>query len=270
MEVVSEDTTFECADGTEMAAYIARPKDSSTSVRRPGIIVIHEAFGLNEQIKGVAKRYAGEGFVAVAPNLFTRNGDIMNEKNIESAMKPLWSLPPEKRNDSDAIRELAKKMPQTERKVMEIFFLGREAMEKQMASDLMSCKDHVQRQSYVRGDRLGITGFCMGGGLTYQLSTMYPFSASVPFYGSNPKPLESVANISGPVLAFYAGEDERVNAGVPSLVEAMLKYKKDFHMNVYKGAQHSFFNETRPVYHKEAAEDAWEKAVAFFTKHLLR
>jgi carboxymethylenebutenolidase len=268
LEIMSEDTTFKCGDGTDMAAYVARPSAVSTSVKLPGVIVIHEAFGLNGQIKSVVRRYAGEGFVGIAPNLFERNGDIMNEKNIESAMKLLWSLPPERRNDPDAIRELAKKMPQTERKVMEIFYLGREAMEKQMAADLMSCKDYVQRLRYVRGDRLGITGFCMGGGLTFQLSTMYHFSASVPFYGSNPKPLESVANISGPVLAFYAGEDERVNAGVPSLVEAMLKYKRDFCMKVYKGAQHSFFNETRPVYHKEAAEDAWENAVAFFIKHL--
>lgn len=270
MEILSEDTKFECADGTEMAAHEARPTTSSGGDRRPSIIVVHEAFGLNGQIRGVTERYAGEGFVAIAPNLFARSGDVMNEKNIESAMKPLWSLPPEKRNDPGSIQELMKTMPETEKKVMEIFFLGREAMEKQMATDLMSCKDYLQRQSYVKGDRLGITGFCMGGGLTYQLSTMYPFSASVPFYGNNPKPLESVANISGPVLAFYAGEDERVNAGIPSLVEAMLKHKKAFQMKVYKGAQHSFFNETRPVYNKEAAEDAWVSAVAFFNKHLFR
>ena len=252
-----------------MAAYAARPRASSSGDRRPAIIVVHEAFGLNEQIRGVTRRYAEQGFVAMAPNLFARVGDVMNEKNIESAMRPLWSLPPEKRNDPGAIRALMGGMPETERKVMEIFYLGREAMEKQMAADLMSCKDHLQRQNYVKGDRLGITGFCMGGGLAYQLSTMHPF-VSVPFYGANPKPLESVENISGPVLAFYAGEDERVNAGIPSLVEAMVKYKRAFQMKVYKGAQHSFFNETRPVYNKEAAEDAWESAVAFFNKHLLR
>lgn len=265
-EITTEDITFRCGDGAEMAAYLARP--SSGSIKQPAIIVVHEAFGLNQQIRGVARRYASEEFVTLAPNLFTRNGGIMEEKNVESAMKALWSLPLEKRNDPEAIRELAKKMPETERKVMEVFYLGREAMERQMAADLMSCKDYLRRLSYVREDRLGITGFCMGGGLAYQLSAIYPFSAAVPFYGSNPKPLESVANISGPVLAFYAGEDERVNAGIPSLVEAMLKYRKDFQMKVYKGAQHSFFNETRPVYNKEAADDAWENAVAFFTKHL--
>jgi carboxymethylenebutenolidase len=255
-----------------MAARLSRPEATGRAGedKMPAIIVIHEAYGLNEQIKGVARRYAEEGFVAVAPNLFTRNGDIMTEKNIENAMRPLWSLPPEKRNDQSAVQGLMKTMSDTDKKVMSIFFLGREGMEKQMASDLLSCKDYLRSLSFVRGDRLGITGFCLGGGLTYQVSAMYPFSASVPFYGNNPSPLEAVANISGPVLAFYAGEDERVNAGVPALVEAMLKHKKSFEMKLYRGAQHSFFNETRSVYKKEAAEDAWKSALAFFNKHLLR
>jgi len=265
LQTNNQDMTFKCSDGTDMVAYLSRPEGQGA---RPAIIVIHEAYGLNDQIKGVARRFAAEGFVVIAPHLFTRNGEVMNEKNVESAMKHLWSLPPDKRRNLNAIQELLPKMSETDRKVMEIFFFGREAMEKQMAIDLMDCKDYLQQQSFVRGDRLGITGFCMGGGLSYQLSTMHPFVA-VPFYGANPKPLESVAAISGPVLAFYAGEDEGINAGVSSLVEAMIKHKKAFQMKLYKGAQHSFFNETRPVYNKEAADDAWQSAVAFFRKHLL-
>jgi carboxymethylenebutenolidase len=153
-------------------------------------------------------------------------------------------------------------------KFFEFFFAGREAMEKQMVSDLMNCKDYLRGLSSVDAEKLGVTGFCLGGGLTYQVSTMYPFACIVPFYGANPKPIESVAKISGSVLALYAGEDEGINAGVQAIVEAMVKYKKDFQMKLYKGAQHSFFNETRPVYNKAAAEDAWETAVAFFNKHL--
>ena len=272
MEIVNQDVTFTCSDGSEMAAHLSRPGGTARvgEGKRPAIIVIHEAYGLNEQIKGVAHKYAEEGFVAVAPNLFTRNGDIMTEKNIENAMRPLWSLPPEKRNDQNAIQGLMKTMSDTDRKVTSIFFLGRGKMEKQMTSDLLSCKDYLESLSFVRGDRLGITGFCLGRRLTYQVSAMYPFSTSVPFYGNNPSPLEAIANISGPVLAFYAGEDERVNAGVPVLVEAMLKHKRSFEMKVFRGAQHSFFNETKPVYNREAAEDAWRSALAFFNEHLLR
>jgi carboxymethylenebutenolidase len=247
-----------------MVAFLSRPKDGN----HPGIIVIHEAFGLNQQIRGVARRYAQEGYVTVSPNLFTRNGDIMNEKNIESAMRRMWTLPPEKRGNPNTIRELMNEMSETERKVANIFFLGREEMERHMAQDLLDCKDYLQSLDFVRGDKMGIMGFCMGGSLTYQLSTMSPFNASVPFYGANPKPLESVEKIFGPVLAFYAGEDERVNAGVPSLVEVMVKYKKQFSLKIYKGAQHSFFNETRPSYNKEAATDAWESSLAFFNTNL--
>jgi len=263
MEVEDQDTTFKCADGTGMVAFISRPKG-----KYPGIIVIHEAFGLNEQIRGVARRYAREGYVTIAPHLFSRNGDIMNEKNIESTMRYMWTLPPEKRADPNTIQELMSKMSETQRKVASIFFLGREEMEKQMAQDLLDCKDYLQSLDCVVKEKLGIMGFCMGGGLTYQLSTIYPFSASVPFYGANPKPMGSVENISGPILAFYAGEDERINAGLPSLVEAMVKYKKQFSLKIYKGAQHSFFNETRPSYNKDAADDAWESSLAFFHKSL--
>jgi carboxymethylenebutenolidase len=251
-----------------MLACVSSPSSATGSNRQPGIIVIHEAYGLNQQIRGVAKRYAEQGFVTIAPDLFTRNSDIMNEKNIENAMRPLWTLPPEKRRDPNAMQELMKSMPETDRKVLGFFFSGREEMEKQMANDLMNCKDYLQSLPHVDGDKLGITGFCLGGGLTYQLSTIYPFSCSVPFYGANPKPIESVANISGPILAFYAAEDDGINSGVPAIVEAMVKNKKDFQMKIYKGAQHSFFNETRPVYNKAAAEDAWESAIGFFNKYL--
>ena len=264
METTGQETTFGCVDGSEMSAFVCKP----TTGKYPGVIVIHEAFGLNEQIRGVARRYAQEGYVTIAPNLFTRNADVMNEKNIEATMRHMWALPPDKRTDPDTIQGVISKMSETEKKVANIFFLGREKMEKQMAQDLSDCRSYLQRLDFVNGEKLGIMGFCLGGGLTYQLSTLHPFSASVPFYGANPKPLESIEKISGPVLAFYAGEDERINSGLPSLVEAMVKYKKQFSLKIYKGAQHSFFNEMRPSYNEEAASDAWESSLAFFKKNL--
>jgi carboxymethylenebutenolidase len=265
LPVTSRDVTFKCDDGAEMLACIATPDKMGES---PGVIVIHEAYGLNPQIRGVAKRYAENGFVAIAPNLFSRNADVMNEQNIESAMRVLWTLPPEKRSDPNIIPELMKTMSEKERQVMQIFFLGREQMEKEMVKDLMNCTYYLKDLESVDSEKLGVTGFCLGGGLTYQVSTMYPFSASVPYYGMNPKPIEAVEKISGPVLAVYAGEDDRVNQGIPAITEAMVKYRKDFGMKIYKGAQHAFFNETRPVYNKPVAEDAWELTMQFFHRHL--
>lgn len=253
-------------DGSDMLACLATPETAGK--KSPGVIVIHEAYGLNDQIRGVARRFSENGFVALAPNLFSRNSELMNEKNIENAMRQMWTLPPEKRRDPSALAELMKSMSETDRKVMHLFFEGREEMEKGMAKDLTSCIDYLKDVESVNSESLGVTGFCLGGGLTYQISTIHPFSASVPYYGSNPRPIESVEKISGPVLAFYAGEDERINEGILEITRAMLKYKKDFAMKVYKGAQHAFFNETRPVYNRDAAEDAWELTMQFFNKHL--
>jgi len=262
----SKDVTFKCSDGADLLACLATPQTSGET--SPAIIVIHEAYGLNDQIRGVAKRYADNGFVAFAPHLFARNSDLMSEKNIESAMRHMWSLPPEKRRDAAALQELMKSMPETDRKVMQVFFFGREEMERQMVKDLLNCVDYLKGLDSVNAEKLGLTGFCLGGGLTYQVSTMYPFSASIPFYGTNPKPIETVEKINGPFLSFYAGEDERVNEGIPEIAAAMVKYKKEFEMKVYKGAQHSFFNETRPVYNRAAAEDAWELTMQFLNKSL--
>jgi carboxymethylenebutenolidase len=250
-----------------MAAYLSRPSQSVGPY--PAIVVIHEAWGLNEQIKGVTRRYANEGFVAVAPNLFTRHSDLLTEKNVAKAMIPLFSMPREKRNDPAAIQDLMQSMSETDRKVMNFFFSGREAFEKVMANDLISCTDYFQNLEFVTKERIGVTGFCLGGGLAYQISTMFPFSAAVAFYGANPKPLEAVAKITGPVLGIYAGEDDWINSGLPAIVESMIKYKKTFEMKLYGGVQHAFFNETMPTYNKSAAEDAWLRAVSFFSKYLV-
>jgi carboxymethylenebutenolidase len=265
MEITTQEVAIRCADGAAMKAFQARP---AAPGKYPAIIVVHEAWGLNEQIRDVAKRYASEGYVTIAPHLFVRQGDLMTEKNIESAMKRMWSVPPEKRGDKETIEALMKTMTETERKVVNVFFLGRESIEKEMAGDLVSAAEFLKSQANVIPDKLGITGFCMGGGLTYQLSTMYPFKAAVPFYGANPKPLDAVAKISGSVLGIYAGEDMRINAEIPALVDAMVKHKRDYGMRLYVGTQHAFFNDTRPVYDRAAAADAWSIALSFFDKHL--
>ncbi len=153
---------------------------------------------------------------------------------------------------------------------MNFFASGREAFEKVMANDLISCTEYLQNLEFVRKERIGVTGFCLGGGLAYQISTMFPFGAAVVFYGANPKPLEAVANITGPVLGIYAGEDDTINSGLPAIVESMIKYKKTFEMKLYSGVQHAFFNETMPVYNKSTADDAWERAVSFFSKYLIK
>ncbi len=265
MKFSSRTVTVECSDGSGMLAYVAAPE---TGGRLPAVIVVHEAWGLNEQIKGVANRYAQQGFVSIAPHLFSRQKDLMTEQAIEKAMMSIWQIPPEKRGDPNAIESLMKTLPENDQKVVNFFFTGRENAEKIMAQDLLCTINYAKTIETVEPESLGITGFCLGGGLSYQLATMYPFKAVVPFYGANPKPLEAVAKIEGPVFGIYAGEDQRITSGVTALLESMIKYKKTFQMKIYQGTQHAFFNENRPSYNKPAAEDAWTMTLAFFNKYL--
>ena len=264
MKFSSRTVTVKCFDGSDMIAYLAAPE---TGGRQPAIIVVHEAWGLNEQIKGVANKYAEQGFVAIAPHLFCRQKDL-TEQAIEKAMMQIWQIPSEKRGDPNAIQNLMKTLPENDQKIINFFFTGREEAEKTMAQDLLGCVNYVKSLETVDPESLGITGFCLGGGLAYQLTTMYPFNAAAPFYGANPKPLEAVAKIKGPIFGIYAGEDQRITSGVPALVESMIKYKKTFQMKIYQGTQHAFFNEKRPSYNKAAAEDAWTMTLAFFNKYL--
>ena len=265
MEFSNRTVTFKCSDGADMMVYVAAPE---TRGRHPAIMVVHEAWGLNEQIKGVANRYAGQGFVSVAPNLFSREKDLLTEQTIEKAMTRMWQIPPEKRSDPTAVQSLMASLSENEQKIVNYFFTGREDAEKIMIEDLLCCLDYVKNLENVDGGSLGITGFCLGGGLAYQLSTVYPFNASAPFYGANPKPLDAIAKINGPVFGVYAGEDQRITSGVPALVESMIKHKKTFQLKIYQGTQHAFFNQTKPSYNKAAAEDAWNMALAFFNEYL--
>jgi len=264
MKSSNQTVTFKCSDGAEMVAYIASPQVEG---RHPAIIVVHEAWGLNQQIKSVADRYAQQGFAAIAPHLFSREKDL-TEPDIEKAMMRIWQIPPEKRNDPAPVQDLMMSLPVKERKIVNFFFTGRENAEKIMAEDLLCAVNYAKTLENLDGEKVGVTGFCLGGGLTYQLATMYPFGAAVPFYGANPKPLDAVAKINCPVFGVYAGEDLRINSGVPALVESMIAHKKTFQMKIYQGTQHAFFNENRPSYNKAAAEDAWTMALAFFNKYL--
>ncbi|MCW3995280.1 MAG: dienelactone hydrolase family protein [Candidatus Bathyarchaeota archaeon] len=264
MDFLTRTIAFKSFDDVDITAYVAEPVLEG---KQPTIILVHEAWGLNQQIKHVADQYAQQGFVTIAPHLFSREKDL-TEQAIEKAMMRIWQIPPEKRNDPTAIRSMMESLPPKDHRVVNYFFTGREEAEKVMIKDLLFCLSYAKSLDNTDTDRLGVTGFCLGGGLTYQLATEYPFNAVVPFYGANPKPLDAVAKINGPIFAVYAGEDQRITSGVPALVESIIRYKKTFQMKIYQGTQHAFFNETRPSYNKAAAQDAWIMTLAFFHKNL--
>lgn len=198
--------------------------------KHPGVIVIHENRGLNPHTEDVARRVALEGYVAVAPDALSAFGGT-----------------PE---NPDEARPLFQK-------------LDREANIKNFTAAVAYLKTNPQTTG-----KVACMGFCWGGAVTNQVAVHAPdLAAAVPFYGSPPAP-EDVPKIKASILAHYAGNDERINAGIPAFKEALEKAGVEHEIHTYEGTGHAFFNDTGARYNKEAAELAWKRTIAFFGKKL--
>ncbi|HEX8650758.1 MAG TPA: dienelactone hydrolase family protein [Pyrinomonadaceae bacterium] len=213
-------------------AYFAR---STKQGAASAVLVIHEVFGLNDHIKSIADRIAGEGFHALAPNLFVR------------ASEP----PPKDTTDIDALRRAASSIPI-------------EAAIKDMQAGL----DHLKTIKDVR-PRFASVGFCMGGGYSYQLAThTKDLAGAVIFYGRTP--VELVPQVSCPLLGNFGELDQGIPPEKVREFEAALKKAgKTADIKIYPGAKHGFFNDTRPeAYNAAAAADAWQRTLKFFRERL--
>lgn len=196
----------------------------------PGVIIIHENRGLNPHTEDVARRVALEGFLAVAPD----------------ALSPLGGTP----EDVDEARLLMRK-------------LDSQATIKNFVVAVTYLKTHPQSTG-----KVGITGFCWGGGVTNQVVVNSPdLKAAVPFYGRQPAS-EDVPKIKASLLLHYAGLDERINKGIPEFEAALKEASVDYKIFMYEGARHAFFNDRGSRYHEEAAKLAWERTIAFFKQKL--
>ncbi len=226
---VSQDTGIP-ADGAELKAYLSRPEGLSTA---PGIIVIHENKGLVPYVRDVAEGLASAGYIAVAPDLLSREGGT------DSFNDPEKEIPPKLR---DIPRE-------------------------RHISDVQAVVDWLKDQPGVSG--LGIVGFCFGGGIVWGMVTSCPdLKAAVPFYGANP-PLEEVPDINAAVYAVYGALDERINPGIEPITEAMKTAGKTFESKVYPYAVHAFHNHTnRAIYNAAAARMAWSDSLRWLDTHL--
>lgn len=212
---------------------LSRPKAPG---KYPAIIVIHENRGLNDHIRDVARRLAKEGYVALAPDYLSRQGGTAKANP-----------------KGGGIRNMRKMVP------WEI-----------VAEDTDSGLAYLRSLSEVRADRLGVTGFCWGGEMTFAVTTrVRGLSAAVVYYGRSPNPIDLVKDIEAPILAHYGGEDPGVNKTIPPAEEAMKKYNKSYTYKIFPGAKHAFNNDTNADrYHPEAAKEAWDKTLEFFKKHL--
>jgi carboxymethylenebutenolidase len=197
----------------------------------PAVLVIHENRGLNPYIEDVARRLAVDGFLALAPD----------------ALTPLGGYPG---NDDDGRALQAKRDPE------------------EMTEDFIAGARHLDAHPASTG-KLGVVGFCFGGGMAYQLAVRIPevIDAAVPFYGRQPDPGD-VPRIDAPLLIHNAELDQRILAGADALEEALKEHDKEYQAYVYPEANHGFHNDTTPRYDEGAAKLAWERTIAFFKKHL--
>ena len=218
-------------DGGELLGYLARPSGNGQHV---GILAIHENRGLVDHIKDCARRLASAGYVTLAPDLLSRQGGTGKFSDPNDAIAALGQV------DRD-----------------------------EATRDLVTALDWLGKQQGVDGSRLAVTGWCMGGGYTWRVTTEAGsrLKASVPWYGPNPP--GGVENIACPVFAIYGELDERINAGIPEITEHMQANGKQFEKKIYPGAQHAFNNDQNPErYNAEQAPIAWNDMLQFLERHL--
>ncbi|MCL5783107.1 MAG: dienelactone hydrolase family protein [Candidatus Thermoplasmatota archaeon] len=252
-------------DGTDIKTFIARPDDDRP---HPGVLVIMEIWGVTDFIRTVCRRLAEHGYVALAPHLYSRKEqfDLFTEENIMDAMRPFWALPPEKRGDQETVREVLSRASENSRKIVNEVMFNRQKLEENMIKDLEYAYSYLFKECNTT--RKGVVGFCLGGGLAFQLSTQVEFDASVIFYGANPRKIDDLERIRGAVMGLYAGEDGSINAGLPDLLKNVVKHKVNFEMKIYPGTFHAFFNHTGMSYNEPASRDAWKMLYRFYAENL--
>jgi carboxymethylenebutenolidase len=212
----------------QMRGYLVQPAGTG---KFPAVLVIHENRGLNPYIEDVARRFAAEGFLALAPD----------------GLFPVGGYPG---NDDDG-RALQAKLDQTK-----------------LRTDMLNSARLVKAHALSTG-KLGVTGFCWGGGTTNWLAVEMgaDMQAGVPFYGAAAE-TASVPKIKSPLMVQLAENDERINAMWPAFEKALKEAGVPHEMHMYPGTQHGFHNNSTPRYHEASAKLAWERTVAFFKKHL--
>lgn len=228
-DILPEYITYPSPNGHgEVRGYLVKPAKAASKV--PAVVVVHENRGLNPYIEDVARRVAKAGYIALAPDGLSSVGGYPG-------------------NDDEG-RKLQQEVDPT--KLMNDFFAAIEF--------LMHHKEAT--------GKVGMTGFCYGGGVSNAAAVAYPeLAAAVPFYGRQP-PAQDAEKVKAPLLLHFAELDTRINEGWPAWEAALKKAGKTYEAHIYPGVNHGFHNDSTPRYDKAAAELAWQRTLAWFEKYL--
>ncbi len=245
--MITTDITFPADGGRPMRAAYAAPPDSQKQPggqKVPGLIVIHEIFGLNDDIRRITGRVADIGYAALAPDLYDRDG-----VRLICIARTLLTL---SRGEGDAFK------------------------------DLDAARKFLQQQPGVDAARIGVIGFCMGGGFALMYAARAPLGAAATFYGDVPKTTDQLRGVC-PVLGGYGGQDRMFAAQGRRLENLLTEMGIDHDVKIYEDAGHSFMSRNsgflpwigkvgpmKAAYNPEAAEDSWKRIEAFFGRHLGR
>ena len=215
------------AKGT-MDSFFAKPRGAGPF---PGIIVIHEIFGLNDNICQICQEFAEQGYAALGVDLFSNRN-----------------------------RALC---------MMQIFYgMMFRPLDNSMLADLNSAFDSLKKMQGVEADRIGSVGFCMGGAYALQMAiTAKGMKAASVFYGANPKPLDAVAQAC-PIMGSYPDKDFTTKAA-HELEASLVTYNIPHDIKIYENTQHSFYSQQRTPFEVEASKDAWLRMLNFFDEHLI-
>jgi len=229
--VSAEEVAFGEVQGQPARGYLARPRTPPAGAHLPGLIVIHEWWGLNDNIKATTRRLAGEGYTALAVDLY--GGKVADNPD---AAKQLAGAAMANRDAAFAV--------------------------------LRAADDYLKRQG---APKIGVIGWCFGGGWSLQTALEIPpgIDAAVMYYGQPEKDRARLERLRAPLLGLFGADDKSIPPAAVHELEATLKQlgkTADFH--IYEGAGHAFANPSGTNYRPAAAEDAWQRTVAFFKQHL--
>ena len=238
MEIRSEYVELKVSDGTTMQAWTARPTDGGSL---PGLLVFQEAFGVNAHIRDVTQRFAREGFVAIAPELFHRTGS-----GFEGDYNAFPTVVPH----LNALKD------------------------DQMEADQRAAFDWLTAQGVAEG-RIGAVGYCMGGRAAFLAGLTLPLGCATSYYGggiaprgSNPGLLARAKDLRCPVLLFWGGKDKHLTQDMVRAVRDTLSDAAKTFINVeFSDADHGFFCDARASYNPTAAAEAWPLTLAFLRQH---
>jgi carboxymethylenebutenolidase len=238
MEIRSEYVELKVSDGTTMQAWTARPVDGGSL---PGLLVFQEAFGVNAHIRDLTQRFAREGFIAIAPELFHRTG-----AGFEAAYDAFPTTLPH----INALKD------------------------DQMQADQRAAFDWLTAQGVTQG-RTGAVGYCIGGRAAFLAGLTLPIGCATSYYGggiaprgSNPGLLTRVQELRCPVLLFWSGKDKSIpQEQVHAVRDALSDAGKNFINVEFSEAEHGFFCDARASYNPTAAAEAWPLTLAFLRLH---